>query len=298
MFPELLGQIAVSVLTTVRGFLPSAIVFATLFTVLSLFSSQACNPGRTWWRNRGLVTDFCYMVVVPFIAPYLRTSLMVMGAGLLASFMTAQQIGDYFENGRGPLAGLPFWGQVAVYVVASDFMLYWTHRFFHGATLWRFHAVHHSAEEVDWTTAYRFHPVNMWLGAFLVTAIMLYVGVPPAVLLFLVPFDTTTAAFVHANLNWTLGPLKYVVATPVFHRWHHTPLNEGGNSNFGSLLSVWDVLFGTFYMPEGKLPLRYGIDEPAYPQGFLGQFVHPFRDLVGQARPVTSPKVTSQPPAP
>jgi sterol desaturase/sphingolipid hydroxylase (fatty acid hydroxylase superfamily) len=208
--------------------------------------------------------------------------------------MTAQQIDDYIAHGRGPLASLPFWGQVAVYMVASDFLLYWTHRFFHGAALWRFHAIHHSAVEVDWTTAYRFHPVNMWLGAFLVTAIMLYLGVSPAVLLFLVPFDTTTAAFVHANLNWTLGPLKYVVATPVFHRWHHTPLDQGGNANFGSLFSVWDVVFGTFHMPEGKLPSRYGIDEPEYPQGFLGQLVHPFRDLVGAPRR----EVTSRPPAP
>jgi sterol desaturase/sphingolipid hydroxylase (fatty acid hydroxylase superfamily) len=294
MFPEFLGQMASSMLTTVQGFLPTAIGFAVLFTVLSLFSSQACNPGRAWWRNPGLFTDLCYLVIVPFVSPYLRVSLMILGAGLLSGVMTAQEIADYIEHGRAPLAGLPFWGQVAVYLVVSDFMLYWTHRTFHGATLWRFHAIHHSAEEIDWTTAYRFHPVNMWLGSFLVTTIMLYLGVSPAVLLFLVPLDTTTAAFVHANLSWTLGPLKYVVATPVFHRWHHTSLDQGGSTNFGSLFSVWDVLFGTFYMPEHQLPARYGIDEPEYPQGFLGQLVHPFRGLVAQP-PRGEP--TSPPPA-
>jgi sterol desaturase/sphingolipid hydroxylase (fatty acid hydroxylase superfamily) len=223
-------------------------------------------------------------------------SLMIAGAALLSGLMTAQDIADYFEHGRGPLAGLPFWGQVAVYVVASDFLLYWAHRVFHGANFWRFHAIHHSAEQVDWTTAYRFHPVNLWLGPFLVTAIMLYLGVSPAVLLFLVAFDTTTAAFVHANLNWTLGPLKYLVATPVFHRWHHTPLEQGGNTNFGSLFALWDVLFGTFYMPENKLPARYGIDEPDYPQGFFGQLVHPFQDLAGTG--AARRDITSPPPAP
>jgi hypothetical protein len=100
---------------------------------------------------------------------------------------------------------------------------------------------------------YRFHPVNLWLGSFLVTAVMLYLGISAKVVLFLVAFDTTTAVFVHANLNWTLGPLKYVVATPVFHRWHHTRPDEGGNANFGSLFSLWDVLFGTFHMPEREL---------------------------------------------
>ena len=295
MFPEILGRFATTILDTLWGFLPSTIGCAIVFTVLSLFPSQACNPGRTWWRNPGLFTDICYIVVIPFVAPYLRMSLMVVGAGLLSGVMTAQEITAYFEHGRGPLAGLPFWGQVAVYVVASDFLLYWAHRVFHGAGLWRFHAVHHSAEDIDWTVAYRFHPVNLWLGTFLVTAIMLFLGVSPAVLLFLVPFDTTTAVFVHANLNWTLGPLKYVVATPVFHRWHHTLPDEGGNTNFGSLLSVWDVLFGTFHMPENQLPSRYGVDEPDYPQGFAGQFVHPFRDLIAQA---ARPEATSRPPAP
>jgi sterol desaturase/sphingolipid hydroxylase (fatty acid hydroxylase superfamily) len=208
--------------------------------------------------------------------------------------MTTEQIADYFEHGRGPLAVLPFWVQLPIYVVASDFLLYWNHRLFHGASLWRFHAVHHSAEEVDWTTAYRFHPVNLWLGSFLVTAVMLFLGLSPTVLLFLVAFDTTTAAFVHANLNWTLGPLKYVVATPVFHRWHHTPLDQGGNSNFGSLLSVWDVLFGTFHMPAHVLPAHYGIDDAKFPQGFVGQTVHPFRDLIETGVPE---RVKSHPPA-
>jgi sterol desaturase/sphingolipid hydroxylase (fatty acid hydroxylase superfamily) len=296
MLAELVWQVAARIVETLSGFLPSAIAFAILFTVLSLFSSAACNPGRTWWRNPGLLTDVCYLAIVPFMAPYLRMSLMIAGAALLSGLMTAQDIADYFEHGRGPLAGLPFWGQVAVYVVASDFLLYWAHRVFHGANFWRFHAIHHSAEQVDWTTAYRFHPVNLWLGPFLVTAIMLYLGVSPAVLLFLVAFDTTTAAFVHANLNWTLGPLKYLVATPVFHRWHHTPLEQGGNTNFGSLLALWDVLFGTFYMPENKLPARYGIDEPDYPQGFFGQLVHPFQDLAGTA--AARRDITSPPPAP
>jgi sterol desaturase/sphingolipid hydroxylase (fatty acid hydroxylase superfamily) len=286
---SLLGRIA----ETLSIILPSVIGFAIAFAVLTLFSSQACNPGRTWWRNPGLATDICYILIVPFVAPYLRLSLMLAGMALLSGVMASDDVADYVEHGRGPLAVLPFWAQVPVYIVASDFLLYWSHRLFHGASLWRFHAIHHSAEEVDWTTAYRFHPVNLWLGSFLVTAIMLFLGISPAVLLFLVAFDTTTAAFVHANLNWTLGPLKYVVATPVFHRWHHTPLEQRGNSNFGSLLSVWDVLFGTFYMPERALPARYGIDDAQFPKGFLGQTVHPFRDLVE-----TAPgRVKSQPPA-
>jgi hypothetical protein len=75
MLAQLLGSIATTIATTLWSFLPSATAFAIAFTVLSLFSGQACNPGRTWWRNPGLLTDLCYLVIVPFIAPYLRMSL-------------------------------------------------------------------------------------------------------------------------------------------------------------------------------------------------------------------------------
>jgi sterol desaturase/sphingolipid hydroxylase (fatty acid hydroxylase superfamily) len=291
---DLVWSFLANIAQTLLIVLPSAIGFAVVFAVLTLFPSQACNPGRPWWRNPGLATDICYILLIPFAAPYMRISLMIGGAALLSGVVTTEAIADYFEHGRGPLAVLPFWVQVPIYVVASDFLLYWTHRLFHGASLWRFHVIHHSAEEVDWTTAYRFHPVNLWLGSFLVTAVMLFLGLSPTVLLFLVAFDTTTSAFVHSNLNWTLGPLKYVVATPVFHRWHHTPLDQGGNSNFGALFSLWDVLFGTFRMPEHALPAHYGIDDPQFPPGFLGQTVYPFRDLIETSVPG---RVKPRPPA-
>ena len=57
---------------------------------------------------------------------------------------------------------------------------------------------------------------------------MLLAGISPDAMVWLAPFTTFHSAFVHANLRWTLGPLKYVIATPVFHRWHHTGLDEGG----------------------------------------------------------------------
>jgi sterol desaturase/sphingolipid hydroxylase (fatty acid hydroxylase superfamily) len=69
-----------------------------------------------------------------------------------------------------------------------------------------------------------------------------------------------------------------VLATPVFHRWHHTSLEEGGNTNFAGTFPLWDVLFGTFRMPEDELPRDYGVDdEQAVPTGIAGQLAHPFR---------------------
>ena len=82
------------------------------------------------------------------------------------------------------------------------------------------------------------------------------------------PFTTATSAFVHANLNWTLGPFKYVLAGPVFHRWHHTAADRGGSKNFAGTFPIWDLMFGTFYMPENELPDAYGVDDKNFPEGF------------------------------
>jgi sterol desaturase/sphingolipid hydroxylase (fatty acid hydroxylase superfamily) len=136
--------------------------------------------------------------------------------------------------------------------------------------------------------------LNLCFGPFLVDVVMLYIGVSPTVLLFLVPFQVTIAVFVHANLNWTFGPLKYVVATPVFHRWHHTSPTEGGSRNFAPTFALWDVLFGTFHMPEGQLPQNYGVDDPQFPHDFLRQMIFPFRSRnagIGAvlARPLNAP---------
>jgi sterol desaturase/sphingolipid hydroxylase (fatty acid hydroxylase superfamily) len=102
-------------------------------------------------------------------------------------------------------------------------------------------------------------------------------GISPNVMLWVGPFTTFHSAFVHANMNWTFGPFKYLLATPVFHRWHHTALKEGGNTKFAGTFPIWDVLFGTFRMPENELPKSYGKDEADMPAEFGGQLAYPFR---------------------
>lgn len=259
--------------------IPMMIGLAVLFTALAALKNHAASPGKVWWRNPGLGTDITYALVHGVVGPYFNRPAVILVYALLAStVMTEAEVVDFFQHGAGPLKVLPFWGQVVVYVVVADFLYYWAHRMFHGRSLWKFHAIHHSATEVDWTTEYRFHPVNIMLQPAPVAVLMLTLGISPAVLAFLIPFDVVTGAWVHSNLNWTLGPLRYVVATPVFHRWHHTSPAEGGEKNFAPTFALWDWLFGTFYMPEGKLPQVFGVDDATFPtEGYLAQLIHPFK---------------------
>ncbi len=110
----------------------------------------------------------------------------------------------------------------------------------------------------------------------LVDVALLLAGISPNVMLWVGPFTTAHSAFVHANLNWTLGPFKYLLAGPVFHRWHHTAAERGGSKNFAGTFPVLDLLFGTFYMPKSKLPDAYGIEDKSFPNDFGSQIVYPF----------------------
>jgi sterol desaturase/sphingolipid hydroxylase (fatty acid hydroxylase superfamily) len=254
--------------------IPISLGLAVVFTVLTWF--WACNPGKPWWQKEDLITDLCYWVFIPVMTRYLRIGMLIVGAALLFGITTADGLIAFYDNGHGPLASLPLAVQMIIFLVGEDLIMYWSHRIFHGHTMWKYHAVHHSTEELEWISAARFHPVNLFLGSVLADVVMLLIGISPNVLVLLGPLTIAHSAFVHANLDWTLGPFKYVIATPVFHRWHHTAADRGGEKNFAATFPILDIIFGTFYMPKGELPDKYGIAERDYPTDFAGQLARPF----------------------
>jgi len=264
---EVLEQFAV----TLWHVLPWLAGLAIVFTVLSRWSP--CNEGKPWWEKRGLLTDLAYWIFVPLFTRYLRIWVTVFLTIWIFGISDGQQIADFYLNGHGPIATLPLWLQGLIYLVVADFALYWIHRGFHRGALWKYHAIHHAPKEVEWLSAARFHPVNLMLGTAAVDIALLLAGVSPNIFIVLGPFATITSCLVHANLNWTFGPLRYVLVSPVFHRWHHSKDVVG--RNFASTFSLWDVMFGTYYMPRGAVPKQYGIDDDAMPEGLWAQIAYP-----------------------
>jgi sterol desaturase/sphingolipid hydroxylase (fatty acid hydroxylase superfamily) len=273
MLIELWGVLQVAGETLLKV-LPISLGLGLVFALLTQW--QACNPGHLWFQKREIVTDICYWFLVPLGARFLRIGLLVLGASVFFNIHGEMPLMAFYENGHGPLSEWPLWVQAVTFLVVSDFLLYWIHRAFHRGALWKYHAVHHSSEELDWISAARFHPVNLFLGSIAVDVGLLLAGISPNVMLWLGPFNIASSAFVHANLKWTLGPFKYVMAGPVFHRWHHTALERGGNKNFAGTFPLWDLLFGTFYMPANELPDAYGIDDKNFPESFGKQILYPF----------------------
>jgi sterol desaturase/sphingolipid hydroxylase (fatty acid hydroxylase superfamily) len=259
-----LRAIGESWLTTLAWVAGLAVVFGILGR------RTPCNPGMFWWKDRrAAVTDFLYWFVVPLFLRIGRT--VMLAAGLVLVFGGK-------EPNVLPVRQLPLWLQCPAILLLQDVLLYWLHRAFHTRAAWKFHAVHHSPKVLDWTATQRTHPVNYLLEFALADVVVLLLGFAPAALVVLAPFNIVFSALVHANLNWTFGPFRYLLASPVFHRWHHTTEAEGLDKNFASTFPFLDLLFGTFSMPAGRLPDTFGNGEPDYPESFWGQFLDPFRN--------------------
>lgn len=229
-----------------------------------------CNPGQSWWKAPwSALTDFVYgLLLLPATGLVGRVVLLWVGVTILYPKDATPEF---------TARSWPLWVQCALILLIQDALMYWAHRLFHTRHGWGFHAVHHSPETLDWTAASRLHPVNEIAQYSLADAAVLLMGFSPAALVVLLPLGTVYSALVHANLNWTFGPLRYVLASPVFHRWHHSTRREARDKNFAPTFPFLDLLWGTFYMPAGVLPDNYGADEPAMPAGPVGQMLYPFR---------------------
>ena len=169
------------------------------------------------------------------------------------------------------VAAMPFGLRVLAGLVVGELGAYWAHRWSHEIPwLWRYHSVHHAAEEMDWIVHTRTHPVDI-IFTRLCALIPLYLtglAQPVSNRMDLAPVLVTIAAtiwgfLIHANINWRFGWLEYVVTTPAFHHWHHTnDSSQLTNKNFSPVLPLMDKCFGTFYLPKQSWPQHYGLMSP------------------------------------
>jgi len=237
------------------GVLIALVVLAAFFGILE----------RRWvfrWERR---VDFVYW----FFTPFVSRPITAIGAGIVI-LLLGRPGSSWFAAQPLPLQ----WIEV---LVGGDMTAYWVHRLFHRQPLWRFHAIHHSSESLDWLAASRVHPLNEAIGRVLQLIPFFLLGFDPRVIAAAVPFLTFYAIFLHANLSWDFGPFRFVIASPRFHRWHHTSEAEGLDKNFAGLFPWIDLLFGTLYMPKDRAPRTFGLANEPIPTTFVAQLAYPFR---------------------
>ncbi|WP_430392093.1 sterol desaturase family protein [Dyella sp. 20L07] len=160
--------------------------------------------------------------------------------------------------------------------MAGDLIAYFRHRFEHSRLLWPSHVMHHSDTDMNWTTVYRFHPINRLSTVLIDFGGLAILGFPPYVIAINAVFRSYYGVFVHANLPWTLGWLGKIFVSPAMHRWHHVLEGEGVGSNFASVFSFIDRAFGTYYVP-GPCDRPLGVPGVVDGDAFGGQLVLPIQ---------------------
>ncbi|MGH8114844.1 MAG: sterol desaturase family protein [Rhodanobacteraceae bacterium] len=175
------------------------------------------------------------------------------------------------------IAALPSGVRLILALVVGEIGFYWGHRLTHVIPLlWRFHAIHHSATQIDFLTNTRAHPVDMVfprMCGFIPILALGLTGDSTTLTALVLIIGTLWGFFIHANVRWRFGFLEHVIATPFFHHWHHTN-DRRRNGNYAATLAFVDHLFGT-YVSAKEWPVAYGIDQPM-PSSLGLQLVEPF----------------------
>ncbi|NRP73721.1 hypothetical protein ILFOPFJJ_04634 [Ensifer psoraleae] len=159
----------------------------------------------------------------------------------------------------------PIWLQAIEVILIADLGFYLAHRAFHAVPLlWKFHAIHHSIEEMDWLAAHRVHPVDQ-IATMTASLLPIFaLGFSGSAVAIYALLYQAQSLLIHSNTRISLGPLKWLFASPQFHHWHHANERQAFDKNFAGQLSFIDVLAGTLYMPS-RMPTAYGTDEPVPP---------------------------------
>lgn len=253
-------------MTAVLSWLTSVIVLASVYWPLEW--AWPAREGQRWLRAR-IGTDFLFL-----------TGQYLVWNGVALAFLLGARHGVEAWGGLGGLQAVvarqPFVLQVLEALLLGDLSVYWLHRASHRfELLWRFHAVHHTSEHVDWVAAHREHPVDGVLTQLAINLPGIVMGFDFATISSFVVFRGLWAIFIHSNVRLPLGPLGYLFGSPQWHRWHHAK-HPGEVANFANLSPWCDFLFRTHHPgAAGNETYAMGIPE-AWPSSYTGQLLAPF----------------------
>jgi lathosterol oxidase len=181
------------------------------------------------------------------------------------------------------IARFPWLLQFFLAVLIADIAEYFVHLAFHKVPfLWRFHAIHHSSQALDWIAGSRSHFVDDTLVRGLVLA-PLMLGFSQLIILCYLVFVTLHATWVHCNFAPNVKWLEKFLIMPRFHHWHHTSQKEGIDKNFAIHFPWIDKIFGTYYYPD-TWPEKYGLDGEEVSPNFIGQTIDPFIGRIGKKK--------------
>ncbi len=244
-------------------------------TMAIVYGAERSLPFRPDW-NRGdgdVATDMLSLaVILALLEPLIKLLSLWIGARILL-LVGDQNPVDVFPS------HWPLLMQLFLFAAAAEFGRYWMHRLSHtNAWLWRFHAQHHSPERLYQFNGYRIHPLNYAWNYFFGQFPLLLLGATSEVVWLYFTLSAIVAAFQHANIDSRNGPLNWIFSTNELHRWHHSTDSRIGYKNHGSVLIIWDLVFGSYYSGKTAKLDKVGIVSPRhYPRNnYFKQLLAPF----------------------
>lgn len=178
---------------------------------------------------------------------------------------------------------LTLWS-VAIAFLLQDFLYYWFHRCSHQIRwLWAAHVVHHSSEQLNFSTAFRQSLMYPIAGMWVFWIPMAMIGFSPDTIITVVLLNLAYQFFVHTQAVKRLGVLEHVFNTPSHHRVHHASNPEYIDRNYAGVLIIWDKLFGTFVPEQDDNPCVYGITKPIHSHNPITLTFHEWRDMLRDA---------------
>ncbi len=231
----------------------------------------ALHPAKIWRKQVGV--DLAWY----FINCVVPAAIIAVPLSVLARALQGVDPGGIYSA----MAVWPLWLRLPLAFLVNDIGAYWGHRASHSVPfLWRFHAIHHSAEHLDWLVNTRAHPFDIVFTRLSGLAPLYLLGlahatgnrVDPAVALVMIAGMVWTF-FIHSIVRCRLGPLEWLISSPAFHHWHHTN-DEHRDRNFAAIFPVIDRVFGTAWLPKYWPPV-YGIDAKV-PPTLAGQLIDQF----------------------
>jgi sterol desaturase/sphingolipid hydroxylase (fatty acid hydroxylase superfamily) len=271
--PPLLGSPRAS-RTTVVTFLAALLVALAArrgavagLVVLGLFLvplERAVPLRRQRVLRPGLLTDLTHLLVNGILVAAATVVLVLVAAVPLTPL------------GRLDLEStLPGPASVALAVLAALLGAYWGHRLTHQVPLlWRFHAVHHSIEHMDWVASGRLHPLDAAFTQACAAVPLVALGFQSGAFAGVAVLVTVLAIFQHANVRLRFPVVRWIVPTPEWHHWHHATDPAARDTNFG--LPLIDKVFGTAYLPRDRRPSSFGILDPVPTDAYLSHLRYPF----------------------
>ncbi len=226
-----------------------------LVTIL-VFTEQF-HPIKSEWKiNRKLLfrRDLPYMLLG--------------GATLgLANFIVGYFLITFSMNNSHSLWDMPIIFDFLLSLLLIDFLWYWYHRLCHenkskvGNFLWNVHVAHHLPKQVYVLMHAVSHPLNTLIARGIMTIPLFILGFSAEVVFLVNIFMNLQTMISHYNVNIRAGFLNYFIIGSELHRYHHST-NPKESKNYGSVLTVWDHLFGTFYYKPKRLPKYLGVSNP------------------------------------